>query len=37
MSMLGASVSIEGISYRFGRLIRDDLEPLHKGLRPRAI
>jgi len=37
MSMLGAFVSIEGVSNCFRRLIRDDFKPLHKGLRPRAI
>jgi len=35
--MLGAFVSIEGVSYCFRRLILDDFEPLHKRLRPCAI
>jgi hypothetical protein len=35
--MLGAFVSIEGVSYSFRRLILDDFEALHKRLRPCAI
>jgi hypothetical protein len=35
--MIGAFVSIECVSCRFGRHIRCDLEPLHEWLRPCAI